>query len=162
MSQGFQKPTDIFAGVRLSSGNAAVSGRQGSARRSRAAPMNGDFIAALDARPHRRCRVAKAAYAAVSYGSLDSGALCRHTLKSIGKTYYTRGFRLDTGFSMTGDEVRKWGVFAILSKDRKRSFGAGVCVSPEGHIVTCFHVMCAANYHIRPVRKPCNRCQKAV
>ena len=59
-------------------------------RRSRAAPMNGDFIAALDFRPHWRCRVAKAAYAALSYGSLDNGALCRHTLKSIGKPYDTR------------------------------------------------------------------------
>ena len=31
--------------------------------------MNGDFIAALDPRPHRCCRAVKAAYAAVSYGS---------------------------------------------------------------------------------------------
>lgn len=61
ISQVSQSPLTFFVGVRLSAGNTAVSGRQGSARRSRAAPMNGDFIAALDSRPHRRCRVAKAA-----------------------------------------------------------------------------------------------------
>ena len=47
---------------------------------------------------------------------------------------------------MTGDEVRKRGVFAILNEDRGKSFGAGVCVSPDGYIVTCFHVMRAAGY----------------